>query len=116
MSVVVSISKALICFAGQCYPALVGDLTPVGSFDMFERRILAPGYGGDVIQFAQDKDIVFSIHRLWLGNPSQKRERRIKSSDPQDRVGVTNGCVNVQPEVYELLKNCCIDEKLSIAP
>jgi hypothetical protein len=114
MSVTVSLSKALICFAGHCYPALVGVHTPTGSFDMIERRVVSAGYGGDVIQFSEQSTIVYSIHRLWLGNPSQRRDKRILSEDSKDRINITNGCINVQPDVFELLKSCCIQEKLDI--
>ena len=71
------------------------------------------GYGGDVLQFVEGKDRIMAIHRLWLLNPEQKREIRIHSRRVEDHF-ITNGCINIEPEVYEKLKNCCSGEPLVI--
>lgn len=82
---------------------------------MIERRVLAPGYGGDVIQFKYDerRNFVWAIHRVWRGSPMQHRERRLETPDPNDN-WITNGCINVMPDVYEELKDCCSNAKLVI--
>ena len=72
-----------------------------------------PGYGGDVIQFLEGDKDVYLIHRVWLGRPSEHREQRIKSPRVKDRI-VSKGCINLEPEVYEQLRDCCIMQKLII--
>lgn len=101
MTPVVFLASALICFADQCYPALVGNTTPVGHFPLYRREVQAKGYGGDVMQFLETDRDIFAIHRVWLGSPKQRRAQRLASGDPAQRRFVTNGCINVTPEVYE---------------
>ena len=99
----VFLSKALICIASQCYPALVGRTTPVGEYRLQQIEVTQKGYGGDIMAFAMDEHgDVFAIHRLYLLN-KQQRDKRILSERVQDRV-ITNGCINVQDFVYEQLK------------
>ena len=112
--IVVSLAKALICFSGQCHPALIGADTPVGDFPLIERRVLAPGYGGDVLQFKQDSKGVYAIHRVWLGVPSQRRMDRF-GQDANNRT-ITAGCINITPDLYEELKSCCRQHTLRIIP
>lgn len=103
MEIVVSLALATMCFAGQCHPVLVGKSTPVGQYQMYKAKILAPGYGGDVMVF---KDVPgeapFSVHRTWTLDPKQRRAERIQGPRA-GRVNVTNGCINVEPEVYDKL-------------
>jgi hypothetical protein len=106
-TVIVHLASALICFASQCYPALVGPKTPVGTFTLQHRKTTAPGYGGDVLAFAQDDAGVFAIHRVWLLRPQQRRLQRLQGADAEQRKSVTDGCINVMPEVYEKLIDCC---------
>lgn len=96
-----------------CYPVLIGDATPTGTFTLIERVTDQPGYGGNVLQFYETDSIVYSIHRLWLLNPEQHRQQRINSTDPRDRV-ITKGCVNVEPKVFDMLRQCCINQQLRI--
>lgn len=113
MSVTIFLGKALICFQMNCYPMLYGDATPVGTFQIQERRVLSPGYGGDVLQFHDAGDMIFSVHRTWLGSPNQKRVERLESETPTDNK-ISNGCINIAPEVYEALKDCCTGQSLTI--
>lgn len=107
MSVIVSLGAATICFLGSCYPALIGAETPSGVFPLQQARILAPGYGGDVLLYAQRKDgVPLAVHRVWLGSPSQRRLERLNSPITSYRRGVTGGCINVAPEVYDALVAC----------
>lgn len=104
MSVItVSLSKAVLCIASECFPALVGNATPTGSYAITRVLVEAPGYGGDVLQFAEDGNTIFAIHRVWLMKPSQNRLERLQSDDPAQRRHVTNGCINVAPDVYDKL-------------
>lgn len=104
--VIVDLTLAVICFLGQCHNALVGPDTPVGTFPIVHATTDLPGYGGDVLVFKEDSKYVYAIHRVWLLKPSQRRAQRLASNNVSQRVTITNGCINVDPEVYEQLKAC----------
>lgn len=112
--VIVDVALALICFAGQCHHALVGPNTPTGEYQMVHAVTHLPGYGGDVLVFAEDDKMVYAIHRVYTLGRAQHREKRIKSENAADRVGVTAGCINISPEVYEQLLDCCSNQTLII--
>lgn len=101
----VSLSAALICMNGQCDKALVGKDTPRGTFALVQRKTLSPGYGGDVLKFLETKDSVYALHRVYLLNPKQQRMRRLTTGTTAERRDVTDGCINVLPEVYEKFKS-----------
>lgn len=111
--VVVELSTALICFASSCFPALVGNDTPRGEFNLRQYSISTPGYGGDLLVFKHEKNAVFAIHRVF-DVPSQQRIARLSSPHAEHRRGITGGCVNVDPEVYEKLVECCSTGSLRI--
>lgn len=117
--VFVDVALALICFAASpaeervCHHALVGPDTPKGSYQLQQRLVNDPLYGGDVLQFREDPKEVFAIHRVWLGRPAERRAERLKSSKVSDR-RVTMGCINVSPEVYQQLLDCCSNSNLVI--
>jgi signal peptidase I len=119
MSIIVSIALATICFTYQgveeCHPVLLGKKipTPVGEFTVHKRITRDPGYGGDVLQFHETKDLVYAIHRVWLLNPEQKRMERIRSNNIKDRF-ISSGCINVEPAVYDKLMDCCSNSTLTI--
>jgi len=119
MSVIVNLALATICFASHgnegCYPVLLGKKTPtpVGQFQMIRRVTADPGYGGDVIQFYEDEKQVYAIHRVWLLKPEQKRQERLKSKNVKDHF-ISSGCINVDPEVYEKLLDCCSNDTLVV--
>jgi len=119
MSVIVTLALATICFTSnisqECYPVLLGKNipTPVGEYKLTQRITSDPGYGGDVIQFLETDDMVYAIHRVWLLKPEQNRLQRLKSINIKDHF-ISSGCINVYPEVYEKLKNCCLDSTLII--
>lgn len=104
----VFLSKALICFLGVCYPALIGERTPTGTFQI-EHVYLRNRRGHyDVLMFAPSRPgRIFAIHRT----PSTKRAALLRA---QSKVPVTLGCVNVSPEVFEKLRDCCSNAKLVI--
>lgn len=115
--VVVDILLATICFtytpggAEECHPVLVGGDTPRGQFTLNQRMTETPGYGGDVIQFRDDPNGVYAIHRVYLLNPKEKRAERLRSFDPKVR-RITRGCVNVDPTVYNRLLECCAGKEV----
>lgn len=117
IDVVVSLSLASICFAGQCYPTLVGKQTPAGTFQLQQARITAPGYGGDVLLYGRRRDAtLLAVHRTWLGNPAQRRAERLASPNPDARKNTTGGCINVEPVVYDALVACCGKSRIIIEP
>jgi len=119
MSIIVSIALATICFTyngiEECHPVLLGKNipTPVGEFKMTQRLTKDPGYGGDVLQFYEDEKMVYALHRVWLLRPEQHRLDRLKSPNIKDRF-ISSGCINVEPEVYEKILDCCSTEPLII--
>ena len=111
--ITVSIALAMICFADNCHNALIGRNTPRGEYEIVHKITDDPGYGGDVLVFHETEKVEFAIHRVWLLRPEQKRAVRLQSDNPKDRV-ITAGCINVSPEVYEELVECCKNEKIII--
>lgn len=115
IGVVVSLGMATICFAGQCHPVLVGAQTPTGEFPIVHAQVLDPAYGGDVLAYARRPDgRPLAIHRVWTQVPQQHRIERLKSAAVTDRRGVTGGCINVMPDVYDKLVDCCSNQTLRI--
>ena len=112
--VTVSISMALICFNSFCYPILVGESTPTGEFQLQHRTTSQTGYGGDVLLFKENENGVFAIHRIINFNPAQRRLQRILSPAARDRI-ITDGCINVMPDVYEKIVECCSNDILTIS-
>lgn len=103
MSITVYVAAAMICIGGDCYPALVGDDTPIGQYTYYKTGVEDPLYGGSVAAFALDEGgAAYAIHQTWLGNPAERRDERIKSGDVTQRA-ITNGCINVDPMLYEAL-------------
>lgn len=112
--VTVFLAKALICFSSVCHPVLIGDGTKPGEYQLIPREVLAEGYGGNVLQYDENDQMVFAIHRVWTGIPSERRRERLGSSSVAMRQGVTKGCINVSEEVYESLLDCCSNSTLVI--
>lgn len=117
MSVIVSLSLATICFtyAGEveCHPMLYGKETKPGTYQIARRYVMTPGYGGDVLQFNESQTAIDAIHRTYQGNPAQRRNQRLASPNPEVRM-ITNGCINIAPEVYDRLVDCCSSDTLTI--
>jgi len=116
VDIIVSLSAATICFLGQCHPVLVGNKTPLGDFPVVHMVTQQAGYGGDILAFAEDKHQIYAVHRIWTLNPKQQRIERIQSNNVKERQGITGGCVNVMPQVYDELLDCCSKGTLHIVP
>lgn len=114
MIVTVFLSKAIICFSGLCYPALIGNNTSVGTYNLQPRMVLADGYDGSVLQYKEDTSTIYAIHKVWTEIPSENRMKRLQSDEVSDRIGVTKGCINVSSEVYNMLIDCCSNSILEI--
>lgn len=104
--VIVHTSKAELCLSDtkQCFPALVGPTTPLGKYDLTLYSTNKKGYGGDILGFKINGPFIFALHRVWLGKPSERRLERIRSNNPAER-NMTNGCINVENDVYDLIKS-----------
>lgn len=111
--IVINLTMATICFLGSCHPILYGEDTPTGTFTIIERRTQDPGYSGAVIQFHETKHTIYAIHTVWTLRPEEGRMERIRNSNVEVRK-ITNGCINVEPEVFQSLMNCCINQPLKI--
>jgi predicted small secreted protein len=111
--VIVNVSTAMICFTGQCYPALVGKTTPLGEYQMTQYRTPIPAYGGTVLAFKETDKVVYAVHQTIFVK-GQNRAERLKSNDVKQRINITNGCINVEPEVYRKLVDCCSKSKIRL--
>lgn len=116
--IVVDVALATICFLHgantECHPALVGSSTPKGTFTVVQRLTDSPGYGGDVLQFHETEKEILAIHRVWTLRPAERRLERLTSGDIRQRKNITGGCINVSPEVYSRLVDCCSTSTLVI--
>lgn len=120
MDIIVTLALATICFTyngtEECHSALVGNNrtpTPVGEYSIRRQYVSQKGYGGDILNFTESDTTIYAIHRLYLLNPAQHRADRLKSSNLKDKY-ITNGCINVDPAVYEKLLDCCQNSKLIV--
>jgi len=125
LSLVVDIALATLCIvtppnedagipeAKTCYPVLIGKDTPKGEYQLQQWMTESKGYGGDVLEFKQEGEEVFAIHRVWTLRPWEKRKERLKNPNPQVR-RITHGCINVDPKVYDKLVDCCSTSNLII--
>lgn len=95
--VTVFLAKAMICFASQCYPVLVGERTPLGQFPLTHVMLANRRGKYDVLMFAPDRPgKIFAIHRP--PNPHRAALLAAESKTP-----VTAGCVTVSPAVFSRL-------------
>ena len=119
MDIVVSLALATICFAYQgideCHPVLLGGKHPTPRGEFVLERMLTDdaGYGGDILTFSETSTTIYAIHRVWMLNPKQKRMERLASPSTTDNF-VTGGCINVHPDVYDKLVECCSDGTLTV--
>lgn len=114
-AVTVFIARALICFANTCHPALVGDHTVPGTYEMSILYTDQPGYGGDVLMYDQDRRSWSAIHATYTLDSRRDREQLYYNTTPAERT-VTAGCINVEPHIYEQLRDQYRRERLIIQP
>lgn len=77
-------------------------VTPAGRFSL-EFTQNDPDYGTS-ITFAQTGDYRLAVHRVYQGNPAERRAERLKSGRSDDKM-VSFGCINVSDAFYdEVLK------------
>ncbi len=112
--IVVNLALASICFSGACHPALVGTNTPAGTFSLSQQQTMEPGYGGDLLVYREDEKNLWAIHRVYTLNPTERRVERLASGGVHQRRAVTKGCINIMPDVYQKLVDCCSNDFLVI--
>jgi hypothetical protein len=95
--ITVHLTAAVICFATSCHPVIVGRTTEPGRYGIDQKIALDPRYGGLVLEFDHDGYSWTAIHRTWPGR------EHLYAKPAQYRRTVTDGCVNVQPEVFDQL-------------
>lgn len=119
LNVYVFIDEAKICFiprgweSTHCFNALVGKDTLPGEYNLKRYRIMVPAYGGDILAYRENATSIWSIHRV-ISVPGQNRLKRITSDKIKNRIGVTAGCINVMPDVFDLLVDCCSNSRIKI--
>lgn len=96
---------------------MVGPTTPPGIYVLKQYTTEAPDYtfGGDLLVFKEDNDDVWAIHRV-INIPGEHREQRLQSGNISKRRNITHGCINIDPEVYKELVDCCSNSKLYVIP
>ena len=100
--IIVDTQTATACIQDDCYPVLVGKNTPKGTYGLKLATTTDPLYKGSVLAFKSDSTGTYAIHRVWNGKPSERRNERLKGT-VSDRL-ITNGCINVSDEVYNIFK------------
>ena len=101
--IVVDIQSATACIQDECYPVLIGKNTPKGTYGLNLSTTPDPLYKGSVLAFKSDSTGTYAIHRVWNGKPSERRNERLKGT-VSDRL-ITNGCINVSDDTYEIFKS-----------
>lgn len=115
-TIYVSKSRATVCAPGFCAPVLVGMALKAGHYPVLHAHVVDPLYGGDVLAFDERADgVPLAIHRVWLGIPAQRRIERLQGPLAQ-RIGITGGCINVMPEIYQKLVDCCSKGTVIVTP
>ena len=101
--IIVDTQTATACIQDDCFPVLVGKNTPKGTYGLNLSTTLDPLYKGSVLAFKSDSTGTYAIHRVWNGKPSERRNERLKGT-VSDRL-ITNGCINVSDDTYEIFKS-----------
>ena len=101
--IIVDTQTATACIQDDCFPVLVGKNTPKGTYGLNLSTTPDPLYKGSVLAFKSDSTGTYAIHRVWDGKPSERRNERLKGT-VSDRL-ITNGCINVSDDTYEIFKS-----------
>jgi len=88
----------------------------VGEYKIVKYKTQAAGYGGDILVFKEDRTSVWAVHRVYTRNPKQRRLERLASGDPNQRRSITDGCINIMPDVYQKLVDCCAGQTMVVKP
>jgi hypothetical protein len=76
-------------------------VTPAGRFTVSPG--FDPAYGETLdVNEVQGKDWDISIHRVWLGAPSEHRDARLRTATGQDK-HITYGCIDVDADTMRQL-------------
>ncbi|QVD49320.1 hypothetical protein LUCX_250 [Xanthomonas phage vB_XciM_LucasX] len=113
--ITVFIGKALLCMGMSCQPVLVGPNTHPGQYQMHVLHTQQPGYGGDVLMYDSDQKHWFAIHRTYTLDKRRNRAKLYHGTSAKQRK-VTSGCINVEPWLYEQLRENHRTRPLVILP
>ena len=72
-------------------------ITPAGRYSLEKED--DSDYGTRLV-FNQSLGVAFAIHRLYLGDPKERRQQRLDSATTSDNA-ITYGCVNVSNDFYD---------------
>lgn len=105
----VIISKALLCISAVgCYPVLIGNNTPIGTYAMTHVILENGNNREDVLMIKESgPNRIIAIHRPPNAN-------RIKLLDEQSHDKVTMGCINVTSDLYDYLVVIGSDKQITI--
>ena len=111
LTLVISLSMATACVyepeaesPKACTHALIGTPatpTPTGEFKAQRMTTDQRGYGGDILVFKEQGNMVWAVHRVYKEVANEHRMNRLMSVDPKQR-RITNGCVNVWSGFYDV--------------
>lgn len=104
-------------FGARLGDEMVSKQTPAGAYTLFQVAAENPGYGGDVLVFANDdvNKVSISVHRVWLETPSERRLQRLSSPNPKER-RISDGCINLPDSFYENIVGIVNGSKIYILP
>ena len=112
--VTIFLAKALICFQGACHPVLLGHDTRPGTYPMVVMETQQKGYWGEVLVYYREPTGWWGIHKTY--KPLWNKRDPLYAGPASGRRYVTGGCPNVQPAVYNALRECCANSTLTIVP
>lgn len=81
--------------------ALDTKVTPAGRYTVVRHFDQSYGQLLDIAEI-RGKDWGIAIHKVYLGNPAERRQARLLSPSEQDK-HITFGCINVLPETIQIL-------------
>lgn len=113
IEIVIYLTQAIFCIEDVCHNALVNLNTPTGEYWGVRMQTLEPGYDGNIIGFLESDEGTYAIHQTYLLNPVEERERRINSDKAKDRY-ITNGCVNIDRDLFYGIFDSLDDIKITI--
>lgn len=112
--VTIFLAKALICFQGACYPTILGQDTRPGQYQLAPMKTQQKGYRGEVLVYHREPGSWWAVHKTYV--PLLDKRDPLYRGSARARRYVTAGCPNVQPEIYDALRECCANSTLTIVP
>ena len=86
-------------------------VTPAGTYEL--QKAFSPRMNSYILTFLRGKKTVNAIHPVYLGNKTQQRWERLNNGTAEDN-RITNGCINVLPDFFQLLYTLPTGTKLIV--